>query len=232
MSIADKLTTIAENQQKVFDAGAKAESDRFWDEIQKNGTRNTYERAFSQWSSEYIRPKYKVVPITSTGVQLMFSGCQKLRKVEAEYFDFSQKETGTTNTQGYYYVFSDCYALEEIEDIGLIPQNNYQYAFRRCRKLHTIAKMGVDENTKFSNTFEECAVLENLMIDGTIGQNGFDVHWSTSLTHDSLMSIINALGNKTGTSGTSWVCTLGSANLAKLTDTEKAIATQKGWTLA
>ena len=31
MSIAEKLTTIAENEQKVYDAGQKSEYDRFWD---------------------------------------------------------------------------------------------------------------------------------------------------------------------------------------------------------
>jgi hypothetical protein len=81
----------------------------------------------------------------------------------------------------------------------------------------------------FSNTFSGCIALENLTMGGTIGQNGFNVSESTKLTHDSLMSIINCLEAKT--EGT-WAVTLGTTNLAKLTDAEKAIATQKGWTLA
>jgi hypothetical protein len=43
------------------------------------------------------------------------------------------------------------------------------------------------------------------------------------------MSIINALQKKT--SGT-WTVTLGTTNLNKLDTNEKAIATDKGWTLA
>ena len=50
---------------------------------------------------------------------------------------------------------------------------------------------------------------------------------STKLTHDSLMSIINNLA----TVSTTQKLTIGSTNLAKLTDDEKAIATNKGWTL-
>jgi hypothetical protein len=74
------------------------------------------------------------------------------------------------------------------------------------------------------------------MINCTIGQNGFNVQNSTKLTHDSLINnegtgILNSLEDKSGT-GSTWTITLGSANLAKLTDGEKAIATQKGWTLA
>ena len=88
--------------------------------------------------------------------------------------------------------------------------------------------MRIDENTKFSSTFTACRELVNLTVDGVIGQNGFDIHWSTKLTHESLMSIINALADKSGT-GTTFTITLGTENLAKLTDAEKAIATQKGW---
>lgn len=109
------------------------------------------------------------------------------------------------------------------------PQHRMEYTFSNCYVLHTVSKIGVAESTTFISTFTNCIELRNLTIDGVIGQNGFDVHWSTKLTHDSLMSIINALQTKT--SGT-WTVKLGTTNLAKLTDAEKAIATQKGWTLA
>ena len=51
---------------------------------------------------------------------------------------------------------------------------------------------------------------------------------STKLTHDSLMVVINGLQTVT----TAQKLTLGTANLAKLTDEEKKVATDKGWTLA
>ena len=37
MSIAEKLTAIAENVPKVYEAGQKSEYDRFWDAYQNNG---------------------------------------------------------------------------------------------------------------------------------------------------------------------------------------------------
>lgn len=49
-----------------------------------------------------------------------------------------------------------------------------------------------------------------------------------NLTHDSLMVIINGLQTVT----TTQKLTLGSTNLAKLTEADKKIATDKGWTLA
>ena len=217
------------NEQKVFDAGKDAGTDAFWDVVQNGGNRTAYNSVFTSWGAEYIRPKYKVVATGVNDANQTFNACQKLKKVESAYFDFSQKPTGTNSNSGYYYTFHNCNALEEIEDIGLVPQFGYYSSFAACSVLHTIAKVGVSENTKFSETFNYCHELQNLTIDGVIGQNGFDIHWSTKLTHDSLMSIINALQTKT--SGT-WTVTLGTTNLAKLTDAEKAIATQKGWTLA
>ena len=214
-----------------YEAGIKAGNDQFWDIIQDNGNRTDYGSAFYRWGADYIRPKYKVVPTSNSGASQTFSGCEKLKKVESAYFDFSQKPYATgNNSNGYYYTFYNCFKLEEIEDIGLIPQSNYYTTFSNCNALHTIAKMGIDENTMFSDTFVRCYELQNLTIDGTIGQAGLSVSYSTKLTHTSLMSIINAL--KTFTDGTTKTVTLGATNIAKLTDAEKAIATQKGWTLA
>lgn len=51
---------------------------------------------------------------------------------------------------------------------------------------------------------------------------------SYSLSHDSLVDLLNGLDTVTG----SIKLTMGSINLAKLTNEEKAIATGKGWTLA
>jgi hypothetical protein len=107
---------------------------------------------------------------------------------------------------------------------------NAQQTFYNCKQLVSIEKMILSNAASFQNTFAYCTELQNLTIEGVIGKTGFNVSNSTKLTHDSLMSIINALETKT--SGTTGTVTLGATNLAKLTDAEKAIATQKGWTLA
>lgn len=56
----------------------------------------------------------------------------------------------------------------------------------------------------------------------------FDLSPCPKLTHDSLMVIINGLQTVT----TAQTLTLGATNLAKLTDEEKKVATDKGWTIA
>lgn len=77
--------------------------------------------------------------------------------------------------------------------------------------------------------FNGCCALENIVVEGDILQD-INFSYSSKLTHDSLLSILRALVNNT--EGAALTCTLGKENLAKLTDGEKALATEKGWTLA
>lgn len=58
MSIATKLQTIAENEQKVYDAGKVAERKRWWNGFTKNGTRKHWNYAFFQlgWNNDTYDP--------------------------------------------------------------------------------------------------------------------------------------------------------------------------------
>lgn len=230
MSIADKLTQIAENEPKVYEAGKKAEFDAFWDMFQENGTRANYTSAFMNWSAEYIRPKYKVTPTHEQGCNQMINSCKKLKKIEAAYFDLSQKPTATSTNSGYYYTFSTCSLLEEIEDIGMIAQANYTYAFAWCYKLKTIAKMGVHEGTTFGGTFTSCSALENVTFDGVIGQS-ISLGYSTKLSADSIRNLIEHLSDTA--SGKS-VTVSNTAKKNAFTDTEWAalIATKPNWSFS
>lgn len=86
---------------------------------------------------------------------------------------------------------------------------------------------GASAASDYSGIFSNCGGLQHLELSGEI--KNFDIAFSTNtyLTHASLINILNALCEN-GTAR----CTLGSNNLVKLTEEEKAIATNKGWTLA
>lgn len=235
MTRAEKLITIAENEPKVYEAGMKAENVAFWDAVQNYGNRDTYNYAFAYWDKfEYIHPNHKIVPTNASGCYAMFLSNKGIKKIEAEYFDFSQKPRGTSAATSYGYTFNSCSYLEEIEDIGLVPEFDYSSTFGQCSKLHTIAKIRVDENTKFSNTFNGCTVLQNITIDGTIGQNRFNVQWSTKLSADSLKSIIQALSSTTTgltitlptTAQANYEAVYGEGSWSTLT------ATRSNWTIA
>ena len=103
------------------------------------------------------------------------------------------------------------------------------YCFRNCASLTYLSLPdGFGQNaTNISNCFSGCSALTDI-----IGSPNFKVSLSLSdcknLTHDSLIVVINGLQTVT----TAQTLTLGSTNLAKLSDAEKKIATDKGWTLA
>jgi hypothetical protein len=120
-------------------------------------------------------------------------------------------------------------------DVSTSERNACQFSetFSSCTKLKKIDKIILNPNgtdTWYNTVFSGCSALEELTIEGVIGKNGFDVQYCKLLTHASLMSILYALQDKTtDTSGTTWVVTLGAANIAKLTDEEIGIANDKGW---
>lgn len=77
--------------------------------------------------------------------------------------------------------------------------------------------------------FSKCSGITNLTVNGEL-RAGLYLSASTNLTTDSLMSVINALVDLTGED--SKTLTLGATNLAKLSDEQKEIATNKNWVLA
>ena len=74
-----------------------------------------------------------------------------------------------------------------------------------------------------------CTNLETVIV-GEDWNMSMKLDVSTNLTVDSMVAMFNSLKDLTG--DTAKTLTLGSTNLAKLTDEQKAIATNKNWTLA
>lgn len=153
----------------------------------------------------------------------MFSWCKKM--VNFPTLDF-------TKTTTYYGLFSGCSSMitaPENIGIGNLANMNMNSLFSNCTNLKTVPCIKSNATTSFSSTFVNCGALESITFEGVIGKSGISFAQSPLLTHDSLMSIINALEPKT--SGT-FKITLGATNLAKLTDEEKLMITNKGWQVA
>ncbi len=223
MSIADKLKAIADNEQKIYETGKQSEYDSFWDSYQDSGNRVNYNHAFANpgWKNDVLKPKFPIVPTLANS---LFLNCRYNGDItEQVTLDFSNC-TNFSNMCGY------AYGITRFGVVDTRAASALNAAFYYARGLVTIDKLILkDDGTQtFNNVFAQNYDLENLTIEGVIGQNGFNVGDAKALTRDSLMSIINALAD--GVSAKT--CTLGTANLVKLTDQEKAIATQKGWTLA
>ena len=219
--------------------GVQSEYDRFWDVYQQNkgGVLNfSYAFAGYRWKAgSTFKPKYNIVPSDATGMFFYFNaGSADIPVDMVEYLDglgvsldFSQCKILNTTFYG------NC----KISRLGTIDTRNCSngnlYMTFGTQHLITIDNLIISE--KYTNTLSslftaECSNLTNLTISGVIGAN-FKVSTCPKLTHTSLMSIINHLKDFSGTTTTKTL-TLGTTNLNKLTAAEKAIATDKGWTLA
>jgi hypothetical protein len=142
--------------------------------------------------------------------------------------------------------------------LNFLNLNAIGQCFLNAYRLITIDKIILKDDgsqTWHTKPFYSCNVLEEVRLEGVIGYSGMTFSGNTKLSHDSLFGavateeqiaagknlatidgvtyyggIIIALQDLTGT-GTTKTLTFGATNLAKLSDVEKAIATQKGWTL-
>ena len=115
---------------------------------------------------------------------------------------------------------------------GLISYNdtsnvtNMYGMFYDCKNLTSIPQFDTSNVSSMSQMFFNCGKLKEIHMTGM--KVSFDIHFSTLFTREALVEIINNLASVTSTQ----TLTMGSTNLAKLTDEDKAIATNKGWTLA
>lgn len=212
MSIAEKLTTIAENEQKVYDAGygkgylegnevgyetgieVQKEVSVDWDVIQDYGNRTAYDRGFAAWGAEEINPKYMIAP-TTTRFTAAFQACTKLKKVDWKKFDLTK---GTTFNK----TFNSCFELESIKT-DLIPvslaANCWEYTFSGCWALKMIQKIKAFAGHTWQYAFNRCDELEEIRFteDSEIA-NDISFADSPKLSRESIISICKALANVQG----------------------------------
>ena len=146
--------------------------------------------------------------------------------------------SGVTNLA---FAFKGCESLIDASPLASWDTSNVysmQEMFTYCKNLTTVPLLDASSlcETAYNVTwygcydmFKGCSSLTNL---GGLKNLKYDLDLSGSplLTHESLMNVINNLAdNVTGSIKT---LTLGKTNLNKLTDEEKAIAINKGWSLS
>ena len=152
----------------------------------------------------------------------MFNSCSSLTSLDLSNFD-------TNKVNNMNQMFYSCSKLINIDLSNFSTSNvtNTSYMFEYCRELTSIiGTLDMQKVTSAWDMFNSCSALEEVHIHN-LGVN-LSLSASPNLTHDCLVELINNLQTVTSTN----TLTLGSTNLAKLTDAEKQVATNKGWTLA
>ena len=102
-------------------------------------------------------------------------------------------------------------------------------AFYNCSSLTTI-NLPASLTSIAAYAFHNCSSLENVTIENGFNCNGLSLPASTKYSVETMVSWFEALADRTGQ--VSFTLAIGSPNLKKLTAEQKAIATNKNWTLA
>ena len=220
-----------------YNAGQKNAYDAFWDAYQQNGNRTDYEYAFAGlgWTSESFKPKYPIAPTVMNQMFNSFKAVTDLTNPAGVSFDFT-KITGGAN-----YAFTSS-AITKLPKISCKKNSlGAGYLFYIARSLTTVTELELPDTAMTSSqattqTFAFCTALENIKITGVIANTGFDLHWSTKLTIESLTSILSALSKDSGIAAGKSI-TLPTAAQAKINadTTAKAqydSAIAAGWTIA
>lgn len=218
----------------VFEAGKKSEYDAFWDAYQSNGTRTDYHSAFAGvgWTQTNFKPKYTARPsearnmfYKSTIADLTLTGKLDFSKVIA-ISDFIARSS-----------------VAKVPAINLSKAGDSPNAFENAFELVTVENLILPSapfTAGISVMFYRCLKLENITITGTIQNTGFDLHWSTKLTIESVTSILTALSKDSSVaSGKTITLPLSAkekldSNLENTAEaqTQYNLALSAGWTIA
>ena len=178
-----------------------------------------------------------------TNMGSMFSNCSSLTSIPL---------LNTSKVTRMDYMFYYCRSLTTIPPLDTSNVTNMSYMFYWCRSLTTIPALDTSNVTNMDSIFYGCISLYSIPLIDTsnvttmfgvvngcssltylggfknlhISVNSGFLDQCPNITVESLMNVINNLATVSGKT-----LKFGSTNLSKLTAEQKAIATNKGWTL-
>lgn len=124
--------------------------------------------------------------------------------------------------------FNMCAALKEIIIPVSVVALGYA-AFASCTSMTDISIPNAIKSIG-DKAFSNCKSLLNVTLGNNFNCSNLDLSASTKYSVDTLVAMLTALADRSEQSA--YTLTLGTTNLAKLSDEQKAIATDKNWTLA
>lgn len=215
-----------------LETGAADEYNSFWDNFQQNGKRTNYSKSFAvSWTKDIFKPKYDIQPTDATEMfrnsEMQIDLVEHLNNLGIT-LDFSKATVVTGLFQSSLFT--------HVGEISCVSATGILYYTFLCGTLVTIDKwiLKDDGSQGFYNTFNLASSLENITVEGVIGQNGLNLQWSTKLSKASITSIINALS--TTTSGLTITLSKTAVNNAfggiNTTEWKTLIATKSNWTIS
>lgn len=124
--------------------------------------------------------------------------------------------------------FQACYSLTSVTIPDSVTSISI-YAFYNCPKLTSIT-IPSSVTSIGSYIFTGCQKLTDVTLGDGFNANNLVLSTSTLYTRETILQWLNALADRTGQKA--YKLTIGAKNLAKLTEQDILIATNKNWTLA
>jgi hypothetical protein len=221
----------------VFEAGKKSEYDAFWDAVIWGLNSVGFNACFAgaAWNNYTFKPDQSLYMSGSCAYAFYVN---QATSDLVDVFESIGKQITITNVSNANNMFQFARFLR-IPTCSFASNITLTNTFTSCFNLIQIDSLMFDETVKFLNTFAYSKKIQNLTIDGVIGQNGFNTSWSP-LSKASLTSIVNALSSTT--TGQPVTLRLAAVNAAFETSTGAAdgstseewtalIATKPNWTI-
>jgi hypothetical protein len=201
--LEDKLVTVAGIIPKAYESGIEEgkvrEREAFWNALLQDGNRASFEMLFQgyTWDFSTFYPTRDLI-IRGSASKMFFQwidasripfykGSLINRLNECGVVLDTSRATNLTSLFNYTYI-------TEIPTIDFTNAPNSTHCFANgYYYLIKIEKIIVTPETTYTSWFVNALGLVEIRIEGTIGQNGFDIHWSKTLSKASIQSILDAL---------------------------------------
>ena len=217
--IADTPSLVCYNTAEVGWWGANNSIQK----IKNNGGKIYAERFGGITNCYNINGKYQLY-IKTNNTRQVFQSCTNLDEAELIY---------EVNALDMFNNFYNCNKIKSIKsNVNTSAVKNFSNSFANCWSLINLdMDLNFNSATNISGVFNKCYNLRNIKSISNIKINNLNFSTCYSLTHETLIKILNALYDYS-TSENTYTLALGTANLSKLTDEEIAIATNKGWNVS
>lgn len=248
MSIADKLTQIAENEQKALTAFANintaltekgvSTADTLADVPEQIGSIKAEPMYFPyigscyQWFHSVTFPENTELVIELPNFAYAANDMFQATKNVISAKLICHNEHGESAVLAGVCRYNSHIRKLDLSEFDRKIQDMYM-AFNGCLALEeivgTLEVMETRTSSAFTNCFTNCTKLKEIRFANSTNRYAFTIASSPLLSDDSIQSIIDGLADLTG--GTAKTLTFHADVGGKLTEAQKAVITAKNWTL-
>lgn len=203
MSIAKKLAQIAENEQRVYDAGKeagkKSEYDAFWDVYQNYGNRQHYSYAFAGhgWTKQNFKPKYDIKVIQG---ERMFANMNTSSEKISDLVEIFNEcgvtfDTSLCTSFSYFLMYGSPEYFPVIDTRSANSLNNFSVN-SSLMSIEKIILRDDGSQTVTAMFVSNHNSLKEIRFEGVIGTS-FNMSTCPALSKESVESIIHHLSDTT-----------------------------------